>query len=166
MTTKHHEGFCMFDTKLTDYCAPKQGPGRDLVREYVEAARAEGMRVGFYYSLMDWHHPDGARCMTDEAARQRFVAYTHGLIRELMTNYGKIDVLWYDVHWPLTPEQWESERMNQMVFELQPEIISEQSQWAPGRLFYSRTTYSGSGGGTGVGDLHDAERQLGLQPRR
>jgi len=62
MTTKHHEGFCNFDSKLTDYCAPKQGPGRDLVKEYVEAARAEGLRVGFYYSLMDWHHPDGARC--------------------------------------------------------------------------------------------------------
>jgi alpha-L-fucosidase len=123
MTTKHHEGFCMFDTKLTDYCAPRQGPGRDLVREYVEAARAEGLRVGFYYSLMDWHHPDGARCATDEAARKRFIVYTHGLIRELMTNYGKVDVLWYDVDWPLTPEQWESERMNQMVFELQPEIV-------------------------------------------
>jgi alpha-L-fucosidase len=65
MTTKHHEGFCNFDTKLTDYCAPKQGPGRDLVREYVEAARAEGLRVGFYYSLMDWHHPDGANCKND-----------------------------------------------------------------------------------------------------
>jgi alpha-L-fucosidase len=123
MTTKHHEGFCHFDSKLTDYCAPRQGPGRDLVREFVDAARTESLCVGFYYSLMDWHHPDGARCKTDEAARKRFVAYTHGLIRELMTNYGKIDVLWYDVDWPLTAEQWESERMNQMVFELQPEII-------------------------------------------
>jgi len=123
MTTKHHEGFCNFDTKLTDYNAAKQGPGRDLVREYVEAARAEGLRVGFYYSLMDWHHPDGAICKTDEAARRRFVDYTHGLIRELLTNYGKIDVLWYDVSWPLTAAQWESERMNAMVFELQPEII-------------------------------------------
>ena len=123
MTTKHHEGFCMFDTKLTNYCAPQQGPGRDLVREYVDAARAEGLKVGFYYSLMDWHHPDGAICKTDEQARQRFVAYTHGLVRELMTNYGKIDVLWYDVDWPLTPEQWESEKMNKMVFELQPEIV-------------------------------------------
>jgi alpha-L-fucosidase len=93
------------------------------VREFVDAARAEGLRVGFYYSLMDWHHPDGARCKTDEAARQRFVEYTHGLIRELMTNYGKIDVLWYDVDWPLTAAEWESERMNQMVFELQPDII-------------------------------------------
>jgi alpha-L-fucosidase len=123
MTTKHHEGFCHFDSRLTDYCATRQGPGRDLVREYVDAARAEGLRVGFYYSLMDWHHPDGVRCATDEAARKRFVEYTHGLIRELMTNYGKIDVLWYDMPWPMTAEQWESERMNQMVFELQPEII-------------------------------------------
>ncbi len=93
------------------------------MREYVEAARAEGLRVGFYYSLMDWHHPDGAICKTDEAARRRFVDYTHGLIRELLTNYGKIDVLWYDVSWPLNAEQWESERMNEMVFELQPDII-------------------------------------------
>jgi alpha-L-fucosidase len=123
MTTKHHEGFCNFDTKLTDYNAAKQGPGRDLVREFVEAAREEGLRVGFYYSLMDWHHPDGAKCATDEAARRRFVDYTHGLIRELLTNYGKIDVLWYDVAWPLDAQGWESEKMNQMVFDLQPEII-------------------------------------------
>src|SRR6201994_2538080 len=123
LTTKHHEGFCNFDTKLTDYNAVKQGPGRDIVREYVEAARAEGLRVGFYYSLMDWHHPDGAACKTDEAARRRFVDYTHGLIRELLTNYGKIDVLWYDVAWPLDAKGWESERMNEMVFQLQPEII-------------------------------------------
>src|SRR5882672_789903 len=132
MTTKHHEGFCHFDTKLTDYCAPKQAARRDLVREFVDAARAEGLRVGFYYSLMDWHHPDGARCATDEAARQRFVAYTHGLIRELLTNYGKIDILWYDVDWPLTPEQWESQKMNDMVFELQPDIIVNNRNGLPG----------------------------------
>lgn len=123
MTTKHHEGFCHFDTKLTDYCAPKQGPGRDLVREFVDAVRAEGLRVGFYYSLMDWHHPDGARCATEEAARRRFVDYIHGQIHELLTNYGKIDVLWYDVAWPLDAKGWESDKMNQMVFQLQPEII-------------------------------------------
>jgi len=79
--------------------------------------------VGFYYSLMDWHHPDGARCATDEAARRRFVDYTHGLIRDIMTNYGKVDVLWYDVSWPLDAKGWESEKMNEMVFKLQPEII-------------------------------------------
>ena len=132
MTTKHHEGFCNFDTKLTNYCAPKQGPGRDLVAEYVEAARSEGLKVGFYYSLMDWHHPDGARCATDEAARKRFVEYTHGLIRELLTNYGKVDVLWYDVAWPLDAKGWESERMNKMVFELQPDIIVNNRNHLPG----------------------------------
>jgi len=132
MTSKHHEGFCQWDTQLTDYNAKKQGPGRDLVAEFVEAARAEGLRVGFYYSLMDWHHPDGAICKTDEAARRRFVDYTHGLIRELMTNYGKIDILWYDVDYPLTAEQWESERMNEMVFSLQPEIIVNNRNGLPG----------------------------------
>jgi len=123
MTTKHHEGFCNFDTRLTDYCAPKQGPGRDLVKEYVDAARGEGLRVGFYYSLMDWHHPDGARCKTDEAARRRFVDYIHGQVKELMTNYGKIDILWYDVAWPLDAAGWESVEMNKMVRKLQPDII-------------------------------------------
>jgi alpha-L-fucosidase len=123
MTTKHHEGFCHFDSKLTDYCAPKRAARRDLVREYVDAAGAEGLRVGFYYSLMDWHHPDGARCENDEAARRRFVDYIHGQIRELLTNYGKIDILWYDVSWPLDVKGWEAERMNQMVFQLQPDII-------------------------------------------
>jgi alpha-L-fucosidase len=123
MTTKHHEGFCLFNSKHTNYCAPKQAAGRDLVKEYVDAARAEGLRVGFYYSLMDWHHPDGARCADDEAARQRFVDYTFGLIRELMSNYGKVDILWYDVAWPLDAAGWQSERMNKMVFDLQPAIV-------------------------------------------
>ena len=132
MTSKHHEGFCNFDTKLTNYCAAKQAAGRDLLREYVEAARAEGLRFGFYYSLMDWHHPDGARCATDEDARKRFVEYTHGLVREIMTNYGKVDVLWYDVDWPLDAKGWESERMNKMVFELQPGIIVNNRNGIPG----------------------------------
>jgi alpha-L-fucosidase len=131
MTTKHHEGFCQFDTKLTNYSAPKQACGRDLVHEFVDAAHAEGMRVGFYYSLMDWHHPDGARCATDEAARRRFVDYIHGQVRELCTNYGKLDVLWYDVNWPLSPEGWESAKMNKMVRELQPDIIMNNRSGLP-----------------------------------
>jgi alpha-L-fucosidase len=132
LTSKHHEGFCNWDTKLTNYNAMQHGPRRDVLRDYVEAARAEGLRVGFYYSLMDWHHPDGARCQTDEAARRRFVDYTHGLIRELMTNYGKIDILWYDVSWPLDADGWESEKMNQMVFGLQPDIIVNNRNRLPG----------------------------------
>ena len=132
MTTKHHEGFCLFESKLTSYCAPKQACGRDLVKEYVEAARAEGLRIGFYHSLMDWHHPDGARCATDEAARRRFVDYIHGQIRELLTQYGKIDILWYDVAWPLDAAGWESEKMNEMVFGLQPDIIVNNRNRLPG----------------------------------
>ena len=124
MTTKHHEGFCLWDTKQTGYNAMQRGPGRDLVQEYVDACREFGLKVGFYYSLMDWHHPDGAICAKDEKARRRFVDFTHGCVRELMTNYGKIDILWYDVSWPLeNAKQWESLKMNQMARELQPHII-------------------------------------------
>jgi len=123
MTTKHHEGFCLWDSAVTDYCAARTGPGRDLVAEYVQAARAEGLRIGFYYSLMDWHHPDGARCARDEAARKRFVEYTHGLVRELCTNFGKIDIMWYDGAWPLDEKGWESVKLNAMVRKLQPDIL-------------------------------------------
>jgi alpha-L-fucosidase len=124
MTTKHHEGFCLWDTQQTDYNAVKRGPGRDLVREYVEACREFDLKIGLYYSLMDWHHPDGALCAYDEAARQRFLAFTKGCVAELLTNYGKIDVLWYDVSRPLTsPEAWDSVAMNTLARELQPDIL-------------------------------------------
>lgn len=124
MTTKHHEGFCLWDTKMTDYNAVQHGPKRDLVREYVEACREFGLKIGFYYSLMDWHHPDGAYCAKSEKARRRFIDFTDGVVRELMSNYGKIDILWYDVPWPLkSPEAWESRKRNKMVRKLQPDII-------------------------------------------
>ncbi len=124
MTTKHHEGFCLWDTQQTDYNAVRRGPGRDLVREYVEACREFGLKVGFYYSLMDWHHPDGALCAKDKAARRRFLDFTQGCVRELCTNYGRIDILWYDVSWPLrSPEEWESVKMSGMARELQPHLI-------------------------------------------
>jgi alpha-L-fucosidase len=70
--------------------------------------------------------------LTDEAARVRFKEYTYGLIRELLTQYGKIDILWYDVTWPLSAEQWESEKMNKMVFGLQPDIIVNNRNDLPG----------------------------------
>lgn len=162
MTTKHHEGFCLWDTQMTDYNAVKRTPGRDLVQEYVDACREFGLKIGFYYSLMDWHHPDGARCATDEAARRRFLDFTQGAVRELMTNYGKIDILWYDVSWPLSsPERWESAKMNQMVRELQPDIIMNNRSQLPedfgtpeeriqaeaaGRAWESCMTFNGSWG--------------------
>jgi alpha-L-fucosidase len=101
MTTKHHEGFCMWDTKMTDFNAVKRGPKRDIVKEYVDACREFGLKIGFYYSLMDWNHADGSKCAYDASARRRFLDFTQGCVRELLTNYGKIDILWYDVALPM-----------------------------------------------------------------
>lgn len=132
-TTKHHEGFCLWDTRQTGFNAMRLGPRRDLVREYVDACRAEGLKVGLYYSLMDWHHPDGARCVRDAKARRRFLDFTHGCVRELCTNYGRIDVLWYDIRWPLYAENgWECDRLNAMVRSLQPHIVLNDRSGAPG----------------------------------
>ncbi|HDZ19830.1 hypothetical protein LCGC14_0321210 [marine sediment metagenome] len=123
LTTKHHEGYCLWDTATTDYNAAKTGPGRDLVAEYVAACRGEGLKVGFYFSMMDWHHRDGFKCCKSEPARKRFVKYIHAQVRELMTKFGAIDVLWYDVSYPLNAKTWESAKLNRMVRKLQPDIV-------------------------------------------
>ncbi len=162
LTTKHHEGFCLWDTAQTDYNAVQRGPRRDLIAEYVRACRDEGLRVGLYYSLMDWHHPDGARCAYDEAARRRFVEFTAGCVRELMSNYGRIDVLWYDVPWPLSgAKAWNTPAINRMARKLQPGLIINDRAWlcedyttpeeritppAPGRDFEACMTMNGSWG--------------------
>ncbi len=124
LTTKHHEGFCLWDTQMTDFNSVQRGPGRDIVAEYVEACREFGLKVGFYYSLMDWHHADGWRCMTDSDAAERFRQFTRGCVRELMSNYGPIDILWYDVPRPLESyDGWGSLETNQMARQLQPGLI-------------------------------------------
>jgi len=124
LTTRHHEGFSLWDSRVNPFNAMNVGPKRDIVREFVEACREFGLKVGFYSSLMDWQHPDGGRAAFDQAARARFNEYIMELNRELMTNYGKIDILWYDVAQPMeTHEGWNSLAMNQMVRSLQPDII-------------------------------------------
>ncbi len=124
LTAKHHEGFCLWDTATTDYSAPKQACGRDLVAEYLAAARAAGLGAGLYFSLADWHHPDGLSCQTNPRARRRFVAYVHEQVRELCGNYGKLDILWYDHPFPMTTAAaWQSRKLNAMVRRLQPRII-------------------------------------------
>ena len=130
LTAKHHEGFCLWDTATTDYSAPRQAAGRDLVAEFIRAARNAGLGVGLYFSLADWHHPDGLRCLHDPRARRRFVAYVHQQVRELCTRFGRIDILWYDYPFPMTkPAQWRSAEMNAMVRRLQPGIlINDRSQ--------------------------------------
>ncbi|MHB1484411.1 MAG: alpha-L-fucosidase [Saccharofermentanales bacterium] len=141
LTTKHHDGFCLFESKFTDYNAPNTKAGRDLVREYVDAFRAQGIKIGFYYSLLDWHHPDypaykdWAHPMRDNEAFNgieqdfsRYVEYFHGQVRELLTNYGKIDIMWFDFSYKdsvndMSGEKWQADRLHKMIRELQPDII-------------------------------------------
>jgi len=137
LTTKHHEGFCLFDSAYTDYKSTNTPAKRDLVKEYVEAFRAEGIKVGFYYSVIDWHHPDYPHYgdmhhpMRDNPAYgnegrsfDNYVEYMHNQVRELCTNYGKIDVMWFDFSYAdMTGEKWQATRLVKMVRELQPGII-------------------------------------------
>ncbi|MBM7583185.1 alpha-L-fucosidase [Caldicoprobacter guelmensis] len=137
MTTKHHDGFCLFDSKLTDYKATNTPAGRDLIKEYVEAFRSEGLKVGFYYSLLDWHHPDypaygdSFHPMRDNEAWKdkkhdfsRYIEYMHGQVKELLTNYGKIDIMWFDFSYSnMSGETWKATELVKMVRSLQPHII-------------------------------------------
>ena len=137
LTTKHHDGFCLFDSQYTDYKATNTPAGRDLVREYVDAFRAEGIMVGLYYSLLDWHHPDYPAykdmhhpMRNNEAFKhqgerfERYVEYMHNQVRELLTNYGKIDIMWFDFHYgEMTGEKWEATRLIKMAREINPDLI-------------------------------------------
>lgn len=143
VTTKHHEGFCLWDSKYTDYKAPNTPARRDLLRPMVEAFRAHGLKVGFYHSLIDWHHPDFVlddlhplrdhpdRARLNEGRDQRrYAEYLRNQVRELLTEFGKVDILWFDFSYPSREgwigkgkDDWESERLYKMVRELQPHII-------------------------------------------
>ena len=111
LTTKHHEGFCLFNTKFTDYSVMNTPYGKDIVKEYVDAFRAEGIKIGFYYSLIDWHHPDfpidvihprreDGEQMDKGRDVKKYAEYMRNQVTELLTNYGKIDVLWFDFTYP------------------------------------------------------------------
>jgi alpha-L-fucosidase len=146
LTTKHADGFALFDTRFDDYSAPRRAAGRDLVRPYVDAFREAGLLVGFYFSLCDWHHPDYPVAIVDRrpgltrpphsappnapasiaAAPDRWERYLevmHGQLRELLTNYGPIDLIWFDGQWEHTAEEWRSRELMAMARELQPDVI-------------------------------------------
>ena len=123
LTTRHHEGFSLWNSKVNPYNSYNYC-GRDIVREFVDACREFGLKIGFYSSLMDWHHPDSWRCANDPEARLRFTKYIEDLNVELLSNYGKIDILWYDVSCPMQNwEGWDSVNRNSKLRELQPHII-------------------------------------------
>lgn len=167
LTTRHHDGFSLYDSKVSAYNSVNSAAKRDIVREYVEACRKHDMKIGFYYSPMDWRYPgyffpemylDNALDMRDQCREQ---------LRELMTNYGKIDMLWFDGEWlahggigfsgdgwTRDPDYgndpiyfkvnyfWESEKVLSMIRELQPHIlINNRFGWE--------------------GDFHTRERRIG-----
>jgi alpha-L-fucosidase len=142
LTAKHHEGFCLFDSKFTDYKSTNTPFGRDIIKEYVEAFRAEGLKVGFYYSLIDWHHPDYTidsnhplRQNSDTAYARlnkgkdmnKYREYIKNQVRELLTNYGEISIIWFDFSFPgkngKGRDDWDSENLLKLARSLQPGII-------------------------------------------
>jgi len=137
MTAKHHDGFCLFDSKLTDYKVTNTPAKRDLLREYIEAFRDEGLKVGLYYSLLDWHHPDYPAfgdnhhpMRSNEAFKDRqqdfgrYVEYLHGQVKELLTGYGKLDIMWFDFSYgEMSGEKWGATKLIDLIKSLQPHII-------------------------------------------
>lgn len=124
LTTRHHEGFSLWNSKVNPYNSVNYGPHRDIVKEFCEACREYDLKIGFYSSCMDWHHPDGGTAAYDTQARLRFTKYIRDLNEELLTQYGKIDILWYDVPEPMDSwEGWDSLERNQFLRSLQPDII-------------------------------------------
>ncbi|HAV40827.1 MAG TPA: hypothetical protein DCW97_00235, partial [Acidobacteria bacterium] len=142
ITSKHHEGFCLWDSKYTDYKVTSTPFGRDLLKEFVEAFRAEGLKVGFYYSLLDWHHPDYTidRVHPLRPANEadydrlnagkdmnRYRQYMKDQVRELLTNYGEISIMWFDFSFPgkhgKGRDDWDSVGLLKLARSLQPNII-------------------------------------------
>ncbi len=131
LTAKHHDGFCMFDTQTTDFKSDT-----DYVKDFLDAFRQEGLKVGLYYSLLDWHHPDYPHYKDKhhpmrnhkEYDYQRnfsnYLKYMHTQIKELLTNYGKLDIMWFDFSYDnMTKEVWNAQKIVEMVHTYQPDMI-------------------------------------------
>ena len=143
ITSKHHEGFTLFDSKYTDYKVTNTPYGKDALKEWVDAFRAEGLKIGFYYSLIDWHHPEYTidrnhplSANSEEEYKElnknrdmsKYREYLRNQVTEILTNYGKIDILWLDYSFPTGEhgkgrDDWNSVELIKLVRQLQPEII-------------------------------------------
>lgn len=132
LTTRHHDGFCLWDSKVSDFTSVKTAAKRDFVAEYVKACRKAGLKIGFYLSLLDWRFPGYWEPDKHPESAKAMVQQLHDQVRELLTQYGKIDVLWYDGGWLRNtfPPQidlmipfWRSKQLNAMARQLQPHIL-------------------------------------------
>lgn len=151
LTTRHHDGYCLWDTKYTNYSSAKQAPKRDFVREFVEAFREEGLKIGLYYSWIDWRVPAyylGPK--EDPAGWSEVKLYLYNQVEELMTKYGKIDYFFFDGLWPRNGEEIGTLEIVQMMRKHQPDIIINN------RLDYDRPSgldfHNHTDGGTGPGE--------------
>ena len=123
LTTMHHDGFRLYDTELSDfnsmhYC------GRDLVEEFVTAARDRGLKIALYHSLNNWYdQPDAVDALEKEDNYEEFITATHARIKELITRFNPVDILWYDGWWPFNAEKWRGKEMNEMIHQIQPHIL-------------------------------------------
>ena len=184
LTTRHHDGFSLFDSKVSDFTSTKTAAKRDLIAEYVEACRKLGMRIGFYYSLIDWRRP-AAHQGPEKNPRgwRELVKYVHAQVEELCTNYGKIDILWYDGGAYMTNDKvvltsarhWNARKLNAMARKHQPGIlINDRSRLRedfdtpeqkiaaskPGRLWESCMTINGHWGYTRADTLWKSSKAL------
>jgi len=133
LTTMHHEGFRLYDTELSDFSTVKTASKRDLVAELVTAARARGLRIGLYHSLNNWHdQPDAVAALEDKASYDVFIKATFDRVRELVTRFNPIDVLWYDGWWPFNADGWRGHEMNAMARAIQPHILFNGRNGLPG----------------------------------
>ena len=126
ITTKHHEGFCLWDTKLTTFSVMSTPFKRDIMKELAAACQKEGIRLGWYYSVMDWHHPEYIpRREVDKRPAEkdcypRYVNYMKGQLKELLTNYGPISVVWFDGDWEHSAGENNSKEIGELIYGLQP----------------------------------------------
>ena len=137
LTAKHHSGYAMFRTELSDFSVVNSPYGKDIVAEFVDAMRAADIRIGIYFSLSDWSHPDyPAFTDADRPYRfgmspplpsseqwDRYHAYMTGQLRELLTNYGPIDVLWFDGGWERPVDWWRGNDVMALIRSLQPDVL-------------------------------------------
>lgn len=166
LTTRHHDGFCLFDSKCSDFTAMKGAAHRDFVKEYVEACRKEGMKVGFYYSPLDWRFPGYFMPDLYLESAEALKKQCHDQLMELMSNYGKIDLLWFDGEWlALGGMDWNGERgwyrkddwqtseyMRVNYFWESEKLINEIRQLQPDIMINNR--------GGWEGDFHVRERRI------
>jgi len=124
LTTRHHDGYCLWATQTTDYSSASQAPQRDFVGEFITAFRAAGLRVGLYYSLIDWRIPayfDGPE--KDPEGWRLMRQYIHAQVEELLTAYGSIDYFWFDGLWPRTAEDLHAAALVSRMRALQPQLL-------------------------------------------